>query len=57
MIKFQKINRMTLKVYYDLLSQPSRALLMFLQVSKVPFEHRPIALAAGKKNFSIYLKK
>ncbi|XP_044731197.1 glutathione S-transferase theta-1-like [Chrysoperla carnea] len=39
---------MTLKVYYDLLSQPSRALLMFLQVSKVPFEHRPIALAAGE---------
>nr|WEU54068.1 glutathione s-transferase theta-1 [Protohermes costalis] len=53
---------MALKVYYDLLSQPSRALVMFLQASKVPFEHRRVALKKGEhftdeyKNISRFQK-
>ncbi|XP_059618282.1 glutathione S-transferase theta-1 [Phlebotomus argentipes] len=32
------------KYYYDLLSQPSRAMLIFLKVAKIPFESAPVAL-------------
>ncbi|XP_049300351.1 glutathione S-transferase theta-1-like [Anopheles funestus] len=33
-----------LKLYYDLMSQPSRALYIFLSMNKVPFERCPVAL-------------
>ncbi|GAB0096795.1 glutathione S-transferase theta-1 [Sergentomyia squamirostris] len=32
------------KFYYDLLSQPSRAMLIFLKLAKIPFESLPVAL-------------
>lgn len=33
-----------LKLYYDFMSQPSRALYIFLSINKVPFERCPVAL-------------
>lgn len=36
-----------IKFYYDLLSQPSRALYIFLKLSNIPFEDHPIALRKG----------
>lgn len=49
---------MTAKVrlYYDLMSQPSRALYIFLHLAKIPFEGVPVALRKGWFNF-IYKKK
>ncbi|XP_050435631.1 glutathione S-transferase theta-1-like [Adelges cooleyi] len=37
-----------LKFYYDLLSQPSRALFMFLKKNNIPFEPKPIHLLKGE---------
>ncbi|KAI8782856.1 glutathione S-transferase theta-2-like isoform X2 [Biomphalaria glabrata] len=34
----------TLRLYYDLLSQPSRAVYIFLRLNNVPFEPKPVAL-------------
>ncbi|GFR73801.1 glutathione S-transferase theta-1 [Elysia marginata] len=39
---------MPLRLYYDLMSQPSRAVYMFLRLNKVPFEARPVALRKGE---------
>ncbi|XP_046568604.1 LOW QUALITY PROTEIN: glutathione S-transferase theta-1-like [Haliotis rubra] len=39
---------MALKVYYDLLSQPSRAVYMFMKFNKIPFEDKPVALRKGE---------
>ncbi|XP_037932476.1 glutathione S-transferase theta-1 [Teleopsis dalmanni] len=39
---------MTLKYYYDLLSQPSRALLIILKMSDTQFEDCPVALRNGE---------
>ena len=36
------------KFYYDLMSQPSRALYIFMKLAKIPFEENPIALRKGK---------
>lgn len=41
---------MALKLYYDELSQPSRALLIILKISKLPFEHCPVKLREGMIN-------
>lgn len=38
---------MALKVYYDLMSQPSRAVYMFLKLNKIPFEDKVLALRKG----------
>ena len=35
---------MTLKFYYDLMSQPCRALYIFLKMTSIPFESKEIAL-------------
>jgi len=35
---------MTLKLYYDLLSQPSRAIYIFLKTCNIPFEKKIINL-------------
>ncbi|KAJ8941749.1 hypothetical protein NQ314_010286 [Rhamnusium bicolor] len=40
---------MVLKYYFDLMSQPSRALYIFLKLTKIPFESCPVALRKGKK--------
>ncbi|XP_045460007.1 glutathione S-transferase theta-1 [Harmonia axyridis] len=39
---------MSLKLFYDLLSQPSRAMYILLKVSKVPFESCPVNLRGGE---------
>jgi glutathione S-transferase len=38
---------MTLKLYFDFLSQPSRALFIFLKLNKIPFEACSVALRNG----------
>ena len=40
---------MTLKLYFDFLSQPSRALYIFLKINKIPFEACQVALRKGKQ--------
>ncbi|CAG9771628.1 unnamed protein product [Ceutorhynchus assimilis] len=37
-----------LKYYYDLLSQPSRALYIFLKLTQIPFEAKPVSLRKGE---------
>jgi len=37
-----------LKVYYDLMSQPSRAVILFLKANKIPFTPKPVALRKGE---------
>jgi len=39
---------MTLKYYYDLMSQPSRAVYIFLKANNISFEAKPVALRKGK---------
>ena len=39
---------MGLKLYYDLLSQPSRALYIFLKVCNIPFEEKPTNIGKGE---------
>jgi glutathione S-transferase len=39
---------MTIKYYYDLLSQPSRALYIFLKLAKIPHELCPVDLRNGE---------
>ncbi|XP_061197482.1 glutathione S-transferase theta-1-like [Saccostrea echinata] len=39
---------MTLKVYIDLFSQPSRALYMFLKLNNIPFEEVNVSLLKGE---------
>lgn len=41
------------KFYYDLLSQPSRALYIFFKLAKIPVDENPIALRKGKKLQSV----
>lgn len=41
------MNIMSLKVYYDLLSQPCRAIIILLRANKIPFEPKEIKLAKG----------
>lgn len=40
---------MSLKLYYDLLSQPSRTLYIFLKICDIPFEAKLINLAKGEQ--------
>ena len=42
-----------LKVYYDLMSQPSRAVVMFCKLAKIPYEDHPVALRKGKSTESL----
>ena len=42
-------NMAPLKLYYDLMSQPSRAVYIFLKVNNIAFEEKPIALRKGKQ--------
>ncbi|XP_043261383.1 glutathione S-transferase theta-1-like [Colletes gigas] len=47
---------MSLKLYYDLLSQPSRALYIFLKVSNIPFESKKINLGKMEQHNADYQK-
>ncbi|CAL7950300.1 unnamed protein product [Xylocopa violacea] len=47
---------MSLKLYYDLLSQPSRALYIFLKVCNIPFEGKLINLAKREQLTAGYEK-
>lgn len=38
----------TLKVYYDLMSQPARTLFMFLRLNAIPFQSCPISIMKGE---------
>lgn len=38
---------MALKFYYDLMSQPSRTVYMFLKLNKISFEDKKVALRKG----------
>ncbi|CAH1801026.1 unnamed protein product [Owenia fusiformis] len=42
-----KIN-MVLRVYYDLMSQPCRAIVMFLKLNHIPYEDKIVALRKGE---------
>jgi glutathione S-transferase len=37
-----------LQVFFDLMSQPSRAVVLFLKVNKIPFDAKPVALRKGE---------
>lgn len=37
-----------LKVYYDLMSQPSRAVILLLKANNIPFTPKPVALRKGE---------
>ena len=39
---------MALRVYYDLMSQPSRAIYLFLKVANIPFESCLVKLREGR---------
>ncbi|CAG2068140.1 unnamed protein product, partial [Timema podura] len=43
----ESANKMSLKLYYDILSQPSRAVMLFLLGNKIPFERKEINLKYG----------
>lgn len=45
-----------LKVYFDLMSQPSRAVVLFLKVNKIPFTAKTIALRKGEHFGEEYTK-
>ncbi|CAL8101514.1 unnamed protein product [Orchesella dallaii] len=49
---------MVLRLYFDKMSQPSRALLMFLRANQaaIPFEEVPVALRKGEHMQDEYLK-
>lgn len=38
---------MVLKYYFDLLSQPSRAVYILLKLNNIPFEANPVAMRQG----------
>ena len=39
---------MSLKIFADLMSQPSRAVVLFCRAAKVPHEFKPIRLVKGE---------
>ncbi|XP_022085891.1 glutathione S-transferase theta-1-like isoform X2 [Acanthaster planci] len=45
---------MSLKVYFDLMSQPSRAVMLFCKVNKIPFTPKPIALRKNEHHSEEY---
>ncbi|XP_051887997.1 glutathione S-transferase theta-2 [Pristis pectinata] len=49
-------SRLPLRVYYDLLSQPSRAVLMFLKCTGIPHVERPVALRRGEQKSEEFTK-
>lgn len=54
--RFSVSQKSVMKYYYDLLSQPSRAIYIILKLSKIPFEANEIALAKGEHLTEEYRK-
>merc|ERR1711971_62441 len=48
--------KMVLKYYYDLMSQPCRALYIFLKLNKIPYEPKEVALRKGEHRQEEYSK-
>lgn len=48
---------MVLELYYDILSEPSRAVYLFLKATGVPFEPKVVDLAKGEHFSPEYVKK
>ncbi|XP_037077523.1 glutathione S-transferase theta-1-like isoform X2 [Pollicipes pollicipes] len=44
-----------LKLYYDLMSQPSRAVVMFCKLANIPYQDHPVALRKGEHRSDKYL--
>lgn len=47
---------MVLRYFYDLMSQPSRAVYIFLKINKIPFEPKAVALRKGEHYSDEYKK-
>lgn len=47
--------RAPIKFYYDLLSQPSRALYIFMKLTKIPFDQHPVAIIKGMSRIFLCL--
>ncbi|XP_076453326.1 glutathione S-transferase theta-1-like [Babylonia areolata] len=47
---------MALKYYYDLMSQPCRAVYMFLRLNKIRYEDKPLAVRKGEHRTEEYAK-
>ncbi|GAV01961.1 hypothetical protein RvY_12586 [Ramazzottius varieornatus] len=47
---------MALKVYYDLMSQPSRAVYIFLRCNSIPFSEQPVALRKQEQHQEAFAK-
>lgn len=47
---------MALKVYFDLMSQPSRAVYIFLKMNNIPFVPKPVALRSGEHHTDEFKK-
>ncbi|XP_045625652.1 glutathione S-transferase theta-1 [Procambarus clarkii] len=43
-----------IKLYYDLMSQPSRAVYIFMKRNKIPFTEKPVALRKGEHRTEEY---
>uniref|UniRef100_UPI00398F70E0 glutathione S-transferase theta-2 n=1 Tax=Pristiophorus japonicus TaxID=55135 RepID=UPI00398F70E0 len=50
------VSRLPLQVYFDLLSQPSRAVVIFLKCTGIPHVERPVALRKGEQNGAEFTK-
>ena len=48
--------KMALKYYFDLMSQPSRAVYIFLKANNIQFEAKPVALRKGKADCAIFME-
>ncbi|GCB76170.1 hypothetical protein scyTo_0018307 [Scyliorhinus torazame] len=49
-------SRLPLRIYYDLLSQPSRAVLIFLRRTGIPHVEKPVALRKGEQRSPEFTK-
>ncbi|XP_033760740.1 glutathione S-transferase theta-1-like [Pecten maximus] len=47
---------MALKYYFDLMSQPSRAVYIFLKMNNIPFVPKPVALRSGEHHTDEFKK-
>merc|ERR1712198_574146 len=53
---FLVFNKMSLKVFADLMSQPARAMVIFCRAAGIPHEHVPVRITAGDNKTPEYTK-